>query len=454
MASPASTYARTTCICFPKIQNSMQFIDRMGAFRNITRRRVRLIHASQGPTKPLPGVDTRIHWENPDDGWIGGGSDPIKPDDTNLFSDDKFAELIKDSFDSHYQFLGVSTDADLEDIKSAYRRLSKEYHPDTTSLPLKTASDKFMKLKEVYDVLSDEESRRFYDWTLAQEVASRQAEKMRMKLEDPKEQEFRNYESIPDMVDRLGGRNMELSDQAMTALTFDVLIIVFAVCCIVMQFIDRMGAFRNITRRRVRLIHASQGPTKPLPGVDTRIHWENPDDGWIGGGSDPIKPDDTNLFSDDKFAELIKDSFDSHYQFLGVSTDADLEDIKSAYRRLSKEYHPDTTSLPLKTASDKFMKLKEVYDVLSDEESRRFYDWTLAQEVASRQAEKMRMKLEDPKEQEFRNYESIPDMVDRLGGRNMELSDQAMTALTFDVLIIVFAVCCIVYVVVFKDPYY
>ncbi|KAJ4876121.1 hypothetical protein Rs2_41139 [Raphanus sativus] len=235
MASPASTYARTSCICFPKIQNSMLFIDKMGAFPKIARRRVRLIHASQGPTKPqkpLPGVDTRIHWENPDDGWIGGGSDPIKPDHTNLFSDDKFAELIKDSFDSHYQFLGVSTDADLEDIKSAYRRLSKEYHPDTTSLPLKTASDKFMKLREVYDVLSDQESRRFYDWTLAQEVASRQAEKMRMKLEDPKEQEFRNYESIPDMVDRLGGRNMELSDQAMTALTFDVLIIVFAVCCI------------------------------------------------------------------------------------------------------------------------------------------------------------------------------------------------------------------------------
>lgn len=142
------------------------------------------------------------------------------------------------------------------------------------------------------------------------------------------------------------------------------------------------------------------------------------------------------------------------FRFLGVSTDADLEEIKSAYRRLSKEYHPDTTSLPLKTASDKFMKLREVYDVLSDEETRRFYDWTLAQEVASRQAEKMRMKLEDPKEQEFRSYESIPDMVDRLGGKNMELSDQAMTALTFDIFIIVFAVCCIVFVIVFKDPSY
>ncbi|KFK32077.1 hypothetical protein AALP_AA6G196600 [Arabis alpina] len=241
MASAASTYARTSSIFLPKTQNVTQFRGKIVASSQITsrRRRVTRIHASQGPTKPpkpSPGVDTRIHWENPDEGWIGGGSDPTKSvdeDKTNLFSEDKFAELIKDSFDSHYQFLGVSTDADLEDIKSAYRRLSKEYHPDTTSLPLKTASDKFMKLREVYNVLSDVESRRFYDWTLAQEVASRQAEKMRMKLEDPKEQDFRNYESIPDVVDRLGGKNMDLSDQAMTALTFDVLIIVFAICCIV-----------------------------------------------------------------------------------------------------------------------------------------------------------------------------------------------------------------------------
>ncbi|KAL1196061.1 NAD(P)H-quinone oxidoreductase subunit T [Cardamine amara subsp. amara] len=238
MASATSIYARTSYISLPKIQNGTQFRDETKSFRRKTARRVIHIHASQGPTKPpkpSPGVDTRIHWDNPDEGWIGG-SDPnksVNEEKTNLFSEDKFAELIKDSFDSHYQFLGISTDADLEEIKSAYRRLSKEYHPDTTSLPLKTASEKFMKLRDVYDVLSNEETRRFYDWTLAQEVASRQAEKMRMKLEDPKEQDFKIYESIPDMVDRLGGRNMELSDQAMTALTFDVLIIVFAICCIV-----------------------------------------------------------------------------------------------------------------------------------------------------------------------------------------------------------------------------
>ncbi|XP_050225781.1 NAD(P)H-quinone oxidoreductase subunit T, chloroplastic [Mercurialis annua] len=206
---------------------------------------------------------------------------------------------------------------------------------------------------------------------------------------------------------------------------------------------------------------AAQGPERAAqPGVDTRIHWDDPDEGWIGGGSsrsnlneDDEQVDQKNLLGQN-FSELLNDASGSHYQFLGVSAGSDIEEIKAAYRRLSKEYHPDTTSLPLKAASDKFMKLREIYDVLSNEEKRRFYDWTLAQELASRQAEEMRIKLEDPFEQDFDNYESVPDMVDRLGGRNMELSDQAISALTIDAFILVFAICCIVYVAFFKEPYY
>lgn len=136
-----------------------------------------------------------------------------------------------------------------------------------------------------------------------------------------------------------------------------------------------------------------------------------------------------------------------------MAPDADAEEIKAAYRRLSKEYHPDTTELPLKTASMKFVQLREAYNVLSDEESRRFYDWTLAQEAESRREARMRMRLEDPYMQDIRNWESIPDTVDRLGGKNMPLSDQAMTALTIDIAIIIFSLCCVVYVVVFKEQY-
>jgi NAD(P)H-quinone oxidoreductase subunit T, chloroplastic len=140
-------------------------------------------------------------------------------------------------------------------------------------------------------------------------------------------------------------------------------------------------------------------------------------------------------------------------RFLGVPVDADMEEIKAAYRRLSKEYHPDTTTLPLKSASEQFIRLREVYKVLSNEESRRFYDWTLAQEAESRRLQQMRAKLEDPYEQDVINYQPVPDMVDRLGGRNMKLSDQAMTALTIDIGIIIFCIFCLIYVVFFKEPY-
>ncbi|MED6123673.1 hypothetical protein PIB30_051372 [Stylosanthes scabra] len=211
-------------------------------------------------------------------------------------------------------------------------------------------------------------------------------------------------------------------------------------------------------------VQASKGPgnnkrrAPPSPGVDTRIHWENENEGWVGGGSRQQSTSSDNKnpknLLGESFADLLSASSGSHYEFLGVPADADLEEIKTAYRRLSKEYHPDTTSLPLKTASEKFMKLREIYDVLSDEESRRFYDWTLAQEAASRQAEKIKMRLEDPYEQQLRSYEPVPDMVDRLGGKNMKLSDQAVSALTIDVFIIIFAICCIVYVIIFKAPYY
>ncbi|XP_027355696.1 NAD(P)H-quinone oxidoreductase subunit T, chloroplastic [Abrus precatorius] len=215
------------------------------------------------------------------------------------------------------------------------------------------------------------------------------------------------------------------------------------------------GETRN-TRYSTLQVQASstRRPQRAPPGVDTRIHWDNEDEGWIGGNDTQHQQNSANNLLGENFADLLATSSGSHYEFLGVSPDADLEEIKVAYRRLSKEYHPDTTSLPLKTASEKFMKLREIYNLLSNDESRRFYDWTLAQEAASRQAEKTRMKLEDPYEQEVKNWESVPDMVDRLGGRNMDLSDQAVSALTIDVFIIIFAICCIIYVVFFKEPYY
>ncbi|KAK3118596.1 hypothetical protein QOZ80_9BG0702130 [Eleusine coracana subsp. coracana] len=217
-------------------------------------------------------------------------------------------------------------------------------------------------------------------------------------------------------------------------------------------------------RRRVNVVVAAASTPDAEPKatgaeqgkktVDTRIHWSDPDEGWIGGDA---KKDSGRSGKKEplgrSYADLMNSSSETHYEFLGINPKSDIEEIKAAYRRLSKEYHPDTTTLPLKTASEKFIRLREVYNVLSKEETRRFYDWTLAQEAESRRLQQLRSRLEDPYEQDLQNYESVPDMVDRLGGKNMKLSDQAMTALTFDIVIIFISFLSIIYALFFKEQY-
>lgn len=62
----------------------------------------------------------------------------------------------------YYEVLGVSKDAGEAEIKRAYRRLAKQYHPDQNKGD-KDAEAKFKEVQEAYDVLSDEKKRARYD---------------------------------------------------------------------------------------------------------------------------------------------------------------------------------------------------------------------------------------------------------------------------------------------------
>ena len=61
----------------------------------------------------------------------------------------------------YYEILGVSKDADQNEIKSAFRKLAKKYHPDVSKEP--DAAEKFKEAQEAYAVLSDETKRKQYD---------------------------------------------------------------------------------------------------------------------------------------------------------------------------------------------------------------------------------------------------------------------------------------------------
>ena len=76
------------------------------------------------------------------------------------------------TFQDYYEVLGVARDAGLNDIKKAYRKLARKYHPDVNKDP--GAEEKFKKIAEAYEVLSDSEKRKRYDalgadWKTGQE---------------------------------------------------------------------------------------------------------------------------------------------------------------------------------------------------------------------------------------------------------------------------------------------
>lgn len=64
--------------------------------------------------------------------------------------------------DDFYKALGVSEDASENDIKKAYRKLSRKYHPDLNPGDA-AAEKKFKEISEAYDVLSDKKQREEYD---------------------------------------------------------------------------------------------------------------------------------------------------------------------------------------------------------------------------------------------------------------------------------------------------
>ena len=62
----------------------------------------------------------------------------------------------------YYEVLGVKKDATAEEIKKAYRKVTKENHPDLHPGD-KACEERFKEANEAYEVLSDEEKRKKYD---------------------------------------------------------------------------------------------------------------------------------------------------------------------------------------------------------------------------------------------------------------------------------------------------
>lgn len=64
-------------------------------------------------------------------------------------------------YKDYYKIMGLSREAEAKDIKTAYRKLARKYHPDLNKQT--DAEEKFKELGEAYEVLKDPEKRKIYD---------------------------------------------------------------------------------------------------------------------------------------------------------------------------------------------------------------------------------------------------------------------------------------------------
>src|SRR2546428_10432857 len=65
----------------------------------------------------------------------------------------------------YYEVLGVPRDATAKQIRDAYRKLARQYHPDLQDTPSKkkVAEEKFKEINEAHEVLGDQEKRKKYN---------------------------------------------------------------------------------------------------------------------------------------------------------------------------------------------------------------------------------------------------------------------------------------------------
>lgn len=67
------------------------------------------------------------------------------------------------SLKNYYQMLGISRDANAEDIKKAFRKLAMRFHPDRNAGNSEEAEERFKEINEAYEVLGNEQKRLHYD---------------------------------------------------------------------------------------------------------------------------------------------------------------------------------------------------------------------------------------------------------------------------------------------------
>jgi len=106
--------------------------------------------------------------------WVDGDWNAVFPESVLVAWFDGTASVASAS--TLYSVLGVKSVATLDEIKTAHRRLARQWHPDVCQEP--DAKERFIEIQHAYEVLKDETQRRKYDAGLALERSLKPAQRV------------------------------------------------------------------------------------------------------------------------------------------------------------------------------------------------------------------------------------------------------------------------------------
>ena len=95
---------------------------------------------------------------------------------------------------TYYKILGVNKNASNNELRKAFCKLSIELHPDTTSLELEDAKNKFQKVLEAYENLNNSNLRKIYDEKL--QVNSKKPNKTNLNVLNPLVMDANNQQLV------------------------------------------------------------------------------------------------------------------------------------------------------------------------------------------------------------------------------------------------------------------
>ena len=122
--------------------------------------------------------------------------------------------------------------------------------------------------------------------------------------------------------------------------------------------------------------------------------------------------------------------FKDYFKILGISRNATDKEIKSAFRRLARQFHPDLHPHDEKAESE-FKEINEAYEVLSDESKKKSYEQYLSYRFINRDKKSKDFYTEN-NDKQIDEYLNFDEFLSDLIGRFSEVGQDIYSNISFD----------------------